>query len=126
MSFSAGDAGMSRFCGSSRSAQSPPTTLATSGLCRWRRMINRLTSSSATGNLWSTGATTQSIAVSVAGSYTVTVTNLGPNSATNVIVGDRFPTNATFVSVIGVTIYISKNTHGEISEFGAHRSLWRI
>ncbi len=32
----------------------------------------------------------------------------------------------TFVSVLGITIYIGKNTHGEISEFGAHRSLWRI
>lgn len=33
-----------------------------------------LASSSATGNLWSTGANTQSIAVNTAGSYTVTVT----------------------------------------------------
>jgi uncharacterized membrane protein len=32
----------------------------------------------------------------------------------------------TFASVIGITIYVSKNTSGEISEFGAHRSLWRI
>ena len=32
----------------------------------------------------------------------------------------------TFVSVIGITVYISKNTHGEISEFGTHRSLWRL
>src|SRR5882757_7339834 len=32
----------------------------------------------------------------------------------------------TFVSVIGITIYIARNTAGEISEFGAHRSLWRI
>jgi len=33
---------------------------------------------------------------------------------------------ATFVSVIGITFYIAKKTTGEISEFGAHRSLWRI
>jgi uncharacterized membrane protein len=33
---------------------------------------------------------------------------------------------STFASVIGVTIYIAKKTTGEISEFGAHRSLWRI
>ena len=33
-------------CGSCRSAQSAPTSLATSGLCRWRRMIRRSTSSS--------------------------------------------------------------------------------
>jgi len=33
---------------------------------------------------------------------------------------------ATLVSVIGITIYVSKKTSGEISEFGTHRSLWRI
>jgi uncharacterized membrane protein len=32
----------------------------------------------------------------------------------------------TFVSVIGIIIYISHKSSGEISEFGAHRSLWRI
>ena len=32
----------------------------------------------------------------------------------------------TFTVVIGVTIYVGKNTTGEISEFGTHRSLWRI
>ena len=32
----------------------------------------------------------------------------------------------TFVSVLGVTIYIGRSTTGEISEFGTHRSLWRI
>ncbi|TNE53575.1 MAG: T9SS type A sorting domain-containing protein [Bacteroidetes bacterium] len=36
-----------------------------------------LTSSSATGNTWSTGATTQSITASTAGNYTVTVTQSG-------------------------------------------------
>jgi uncharacterized membrane protein len=33
---------------------------------------------------------------------------------------------ATFASVIGITIYVSKKSSGEISEFGTHRSLWRI
>lgn len=33
---------------------------------------------------------------------------------------------ATFASVIGITIYIARNTSGEISEFGTHRSLWRL
>ena len=28
--------------------------------------------------------------------------------------------------VIGITVYVSKNTTGEISEFGTHRSLWHI
>jgi uncharacterized membrane protein len=32
----------------------------------------------------------------------------------------------TFTSVISITIYIARKTTGEISEFGAHRSLWRI
>jgi uncharacterized membrane protein len=32
----------------------------------------------------------------------------------------------TFVNVIGITIYVGKKTSGEISEFGTHRSLWRI
>jgi uncharacterized membrane protein len=32
----------------------------------------------------------------------------------------------TFVSVIAITIYVSKKSSGEISEFGTHRSLWRI
>jgi uncharacterized membrane protein len=32
----------------------------------------------------------------------------------------------TFCSVIGITAYIARRTTGEISEFGTHRSLWRI
>jgi uncharacterized membrane protein len=32
----------------------------------------------------------------------------------------------TLASVIGITVYVSKHTSGEISEFGTHRSLWRI
>ena len=32
----------------------------------------------------------------------------------------------TFVSVIAIIVYISRKTSGEISEFGTHRSLWRI
>ncbi|MDH4471395.1 MAG: PKD domain-containing protein, partial [Fluviicola sp.] len=42
-----------------------------------------LTSSSASGNLWSTGATTQSITVSTSGTYTVSVTSGGCTSATS-------------------------------------------
>jgi len=33
---------------------------------------------------------------------------------------------ATLVSVISLTVYVSKKTTGEIAEFGTHRSLWRI
>ncbi len=32
----------------------------------------------------------------------------------------------TLASVIGITIYVGKKASGEISEFGNHRSLWRI
>jgi uncharacterized membrane protein len=32
----------------------------------------------------------------------------------------------TFVSVISITIYVGRKFSGEISEFGTHRSLWRI
>jgi uncharacterized membrane protein len=32
----------------------------------------------------------------------------------------------TLVSVIGIAVYVGKKTSGEISEFGANRSLWRI
>lgn len=33
---------------------------------------------------------------------------------------------STFVLVIGIIIYIRKRSSGEISEFGAHRTLWRL
>ncbi|MBK9512891.1 MAG: hypothetical protein IPO05_04525 [Flavobacteriales bacterium] len=42
-----------------------------------------LTSSSAAGNVWSTGSTTQSITVSTSGTYSVTVTNGNGCSATS-------------------------------------------
>jgi uncharacterized membrane protein len=32
----------------------------------------------------------------------------------------------TFLGVIGMMIYVTRNSSGEISEFGARRSLWRI
>jgi len=32
----------------------------------------------------------------------------------------------TLASVIGITIYVGQKSSGEISEFGTHRSLWRI
>jgi uncharacterized membrane protein len=32
----------------------------------------------------------------------------------------------TFLSSIGLAVYVSKKSSGEISEFGTHRSLWRI
>ncbi|MBE0639477.1 MAG: hypothetical protein IH598_13250, partial [Bacteroidales bacterium] len=50
-----------------------------------------LTSNSATGNLWSNGATTQSILVNLAGSYTVSVNSEGCTSA---------PSEAVVVTVL--------------------------
>ncbi|HZJ14015.1 MAG TPA: DUF2270 domain-containing protein [Chthoniobacteraceae bacterium] len=32
----------------------------------------------------------------------------------------------TFASVVSIVVYITRHGSGEISEFGAHRSLWRI
>ena len=32
----------------------------------------------------------------------------------------------TLVTVIGIALYVGRKTSGEISEFGSHRSLWRI
>ena len=32
----------------------------------------------------------------------------------------------TFIIVVGMSIYVGRKTSGEITEFGSHRSLWRI
>ena len=32
----------------------------------------------------------------------------------------------TLITVIGIAVYVGRKTSGEISEFGSHRSLWRI
>ncbi len=32
----------------------------------------------------------------------------------------------TFATVVGIAVYIGRKSSGEISEFGTHRSLWRI
>jgi HYR domain/Secretion system C-terminal sorting domain len=61
----------------------PPTPTITAGgpttFCPGGSVV--LTSSSATGNLWSTGETTQSITVTTGGTYSVTVTSAGCTSA---------------------------------------------
>ena len=59
-----------------------PTISGPSALCPGSTIT--VTSSSATGNLWSTGAVTQSITVSAAGSYSVTVTDVTGCAATSV------------------------------------------
>lgn len=62
----------------------PPTPTISAGgpttFCSGGSVV--LTSSSTTGNTWSTGATTQSITVTSSGTYTVTVSN-GSGSATS-------------------------------------------
>ena len=42
------------------------------------------------------------------------------------IVAGRVHLRGNLRLVIGITIYVGKKTTGEISEFGAHRSLWKI
>ncbi|MFN5417243.1 MAG: T9SS type A sorting domain-containing protein, partial [Flavobacteriia bacterium] len=65
-----------------------------------------LTSSYATGNIWSTGETTQSILVSSAGSYNVTVSN-GTCSATssNTVINVDTPPVTPVISSSGVTTF---------------------
>lgn len=79
---------------------SGPTTFCTGGSVT-------LTSSAATGNLWSNGATTQSITVSTAGSFTVTQTVNGctsaPSAATTVTV-NTIPSAPT-ISATGPTTF---------------------
>src|SRR5690606_17916104 len=59
-----------------------PTITVTGGTAPYCAGVSyTLTSSAATGNVWSTGATTQSIVVNTAGTYTVSVTLLGCPSA---------------------------------------------
>ncbi|MFA7274546.1 MAG: PKD domain-containing protein [Crocinitomicaceae bacterium] len=79
-----------------------PTTFCTGGSVL-------LTSSSATGNLWSTGATSQSITVPSAGTYTVAVTTAGctsGNSLGTTITVNPIPTAPT-ISASGPTSFCS-------------------
>jgi gliding motility-associated-like protein len=80
---------------------SGPTTFCTGGSVT-------LTSSSATGNTWSTGATTQSITVSAAGTYTVSYLSGGCNSpsASSTITVNPLPTTPT-VSASGPLTFCS-------------------
>ena len=79
-----------------------------------------LTSSSASGNLWSTGATTQSITVSTAGTYTVDVTTAGCTSATSgttAIIVNPNPT-VTFGAIPDLCLYSSAITLVEGAPIG--------
>lgn len=83
-------------------------TISTSGstsICSGKTVT--LTSSSATGNVWSTGANTQSITVGLAGTYTVTATNLSctsPRSEGVTISINALPTRPT-ITASGATTF---------------------
>jgi hypothetical protein len=65
----------------------PTVSISASGsttICQGESVV--LTSSASTGNTWSTGATTQSITVSQAGSYSVTLSNGTCSGTSNTIV----------------------------------------
>jgi uncharacterized delta-60 repeat protein len=72
-----------------------------------------LTSSSATGNVWSTGATSQSITVSNAGSYTVRVIDgacTSVASTATVVTLNAIPTTPTISSSNGTSICSNETT----------------
>jgi hypothetical protein len=65
-----------------------------------------LTSSSATGNTWSNGATTQSITVSAAGNYSVTVSNGSCSASSSSVVVSVLPAPTTpTISANGATSF---------------------
>ncbi len=92
-----------------------------------------LTSSSATGNTWSNGATTQSITVNQSGSYTVTVSNgtCSASSIPTVVTVNPVPTTptitasgpATFCSGSSVTLTSSSATGNTWSNGSTNQSI---
>ena len=74
----------------------PTATVSNSGnlsFCQGSSVI--LSSSSTTGNVWSNGATTQSIVVNTSGNYTVTVTNSNGCSTTSQVTATTVLQNVT-------------------------------
>ena len=85
-----------------------------------------LTSSSATGNLWSNGATTQSITVSQAGTYSVTVTSNGctaTSSATTVVVTSI--TNPPTITGPNTVVAYATHTYA-VSQTANHTYQWTV
>jgi gliding motility-associated-like protein len=79
------------------SAPSPTiTALGATTFCQGGSVV--LSSSSSTGNTWSTGAATQTITVTSAGSYTVSVTQNGCTASSNTIVVTVNPLPAVSVN----------------------------
>ncbi len=104
---------------------STPTISGSNSFCAGSSTL--LTSSSATGNLWSNGATTQSITVSTAGNYSVRVISSGCTSATSNVISvsqttlPSTPTisGASTIDFGGSTTLTSSSSTGNIWSNGA-------
>ncbi len=97
------------------SLSSTPTITATGSTTLCSGQSVTLSSNFTTGNLWSNGATTQSITVTQSGNYSVTVTNGSCSATSNVIVVNGAPTISaggptTFCSGGSVTLTSSSAT----------------
>lgn len=109
-------------------AGASPPTITTDGsttVCQGASV--KLTSSSATDNVWSTGATSASITVSNAGSYTVTARNVYGCVATSApITLTNFPTPppvAPTVVSVGTTNFCQGGSTQLVSNFNG-RTIW--
>jgi hypothetical protein len=87
---------------------------------------NTLTSSTATGNLWSTGATTQSITVTTQGNYFVTHTNSFGCSATSasIAIGVQPTPPTPFIITSGPTSFCEGDSVILTSSAGSGYSNW--
>jgi gliding motility-associated-like protein len=90
----------------STAPNAPTITASSSSICPGQTVT--LTSSSASGNTWSTGATTQAITISAAGTYSVFYTNANGCNSTNASVTITATTPPT-VSVNSATICQSQS-----------------
>ncbi|MFY8034173.1 MAG: hypothetical protein ACOVMN_06610, partial [Flexibacteraceae bacterium] len=93
------------------STPTTPTVTGTASFCSGSSTV--LTSSAATGNLWSTGETTQSITVTSAGNFTVRVTDgtcTSGVSATTGVTANSLPTTPTINSTGGTQICLGETT----------------
>jgi hypothetical protein len=107
---------------------STPTITATGSTTLCSGQSVTLSSNFTTGNLWSNGATTQSITVTQSGNYSVTVTNGSCSATSNIIVVNGAPTISaggptTFCSVGSVTLTSSSATGNTWSTGATTQSL---
>ena len=90
----------------------PPAPTITAGsattFCNGGSVV--LTSSSATGNVWSNGATTQAITVTQGGSYTVQTTNASGCSATSAASVVTVNPSISQPSIIGLALVTANST----------------